>query len=151
MVVSHWISTFQDLVDVTTLVERENNLSMGSPPRHKRRSFSGEGSSSGVPQKFVQRTGTRPQASSSVRMGGRVLVAEFVIEPMWVSALLVGLNAIIVASRVTLLVSVLDQFKEVVEVDIVEEQIQDKQCKPGFMLSHPEMLMMRCQRPMMLE
>ncbi|KAG7967768.1 hypothetical protein I3843_08G116100 [Carya illinoinensis] len=72
MVVSHRISTFQELVDVATLVERENNLSMGSPPGHKRRSFSGEGSSSGSPQKFIQRTGTRPQASSGVRMGGRV-------------------------------------------------------------------------------
>ncbi|KAG6663849.1 hypothetical protein CIPAW_02G051400 [Carya illinoinensis] len=74
MVVSHQISTFQDLVDVATLIERENNLSMGSPPGQKRRSFSGEGSSSGSPQKFVQRTGTRPQASSGVRMGGRVPV-----------------------------------------------------------------------------
>ena len=72
MVVSHRISTFQELVDVATLVERENNLSVGSPPGHKRRGFSGEGSSSGSPQKFVQRTGTRPQTSSGVRMGGRV-------------------------------------------------------------------------------
>ena len=79
------------------------------------------------------------------------LFAEFVIEPMWVSALLVGLDAIIMASRVTLPVSVQDQFKEAVEVDAVEEQIQGKQCKPGFMLSHPEMWMMRHQRPMMLE
>ena len=74
MVVSLRISTFQGLVDVATLVERENNLCMGSPPGQKRRSFSGEGSSSGSPQKFVQRTGTRLQASSSVRMGGRMPV-----------------------------------------------------------------------------
>ena len=79
------------------------------------------------------------------------LFAEFVIEPMWVSALLVGLDVIIVANRVTLPLSVQDQFKEAVEVDTVEEPTRDKQCKPGFMLSHPERWMMRRQRPMMLE
>ncbi|XP_042961961.1 glycine-rich RNA-binding protein RZ1C-like [Carya illinoinensis] len=74
MVVCHRITTFHDLVDLATLAEREINLSMSSPLGQKKRSFTDKGSSSGSPQKFVQRTGTRPQAASGVRIGGRVPV-----------------------------------------------------------------------------
>ncbi|XP_035549700.1 uncharacterized protein K02A2.6-like, partial [Juglans regia] len=68
------IMEFQKLVDLTSNAERENNFVVGSPPGQKRRSYLGEGSSSGSPHKFVQRTGTRPHTTSGVRTGGRTPV-----------------------------------------------------------------------------
>ncbi|XP_035542910.1 uncharacterized protein LOC118345683 [Juglans regia] len=68
------IVEFQKLVDLASITERENSFVVGSPPGQKRRSYLGEGSSSGSPQKFVQRTGTRPQTTSGVRAGGRTPV-----------------------------------------------------------------------------
>lgn len=50
--------------------EQGFNDHIGSQTGQKRRSFAGEGISSGSFQKFVSRTGARPQASTGVRMGG---------------------------------------------------------------------------------
>ncbi|KAF5472309.1 hypothetical protein F2P56_009036 [Juglans regia] len=72
----HQIVDFQRLVDLAIIAEQENNFAVGSPPGHKRRSFVGEGSSSGLPHKFVQRTGARSQTSSGVRAGGRAPVCS---------------------------------------------------------------------------
>ncbi|XP_035546655.1 uncharacterized protein LOC118348672 [Juglans regia] len=68
------IMEFQKLVDLASIAERENSFAMGSPPCQKRRSFAGEGSSSGSPQKIIQRAGARSQTISGVRAGGRTLV-----------------------------------------------------------------------------
>ncbi|KAG6676615.1 hypothetical protein I3842_15G160600 [Carya illinoinensis] len=68
------IQSFQRLVEVASIAEREHNVEVGSPLGHKRRNFAGEGSSSNLPQKFVLRTGARLQASTGLHMGGRALV-----------------------------------------------------------------------------
>ncbi|KAF5477291.1 hypothetical protein F2P56_003941, partial [Juglans regia] len=68
------IMEFQKLVDLASIAEWENSFGVGSPPGQKRRSYLGEGSSSGSPQKFVQRTGARSQTTSGVRAGGRTPV-----------------------------------------------------------------------------
>ncbi|KAF5478464.1 hypothetical protein F2P56_005023 [Juglans regia] len=68
------IMEFQKLVDLASIGERENSFVVGSPPGQKRRSYVGEGSSSGSQQKFVQRTGARSQTTSGVRAGGRTPV-----------------------------------------------------------------------------
>ncbi|XP_018855499.2 uncharacterized protein K02A2.6-like, partial [Juglans regia] len=68
------IVEFQKLVDLASIAEHESSFVVGSPPGQKRRSYLGEGSSSGSPQKFVQRTGTRPQTTFGVRAGGRTPV-----------------------------------------------------------------------------
>ncbi|XP_041025351.1 cold shock protein 2-like [Juglans microcarpa x Juglans regia] len=70
------IVDFQKLVDLATIAEQENSFVVGSPPGQKRRSFTGEGSSSGLPHKFVQRTGARSQTASRVSAGGRALVCS---------------------------------------------------------------------------
>ncbi|KAG6632898.1 hypothetical protein CIPAW_12G010400 [Carya illinoinensis] len=74
MVVYNRITTFQELVDLATLAEREISLSVGSPLGQKRLNIDGEGSNSGSSQKFVQRTGIRSLAVPGVRMGGQVPV-----------------------------------------------------------------------------
>ncbi|XP_035540222.1 uncharacterized protein LOC109013719, partial [Juglans regia] len=68
------IVEFQKLVNLASIAERENSFVVGSPPGQKRRSYLGEGSSSGSPQKFVQRTGARSQTTSGVRARGRTPV-----------------------------------------------------------------------------
>ncbi|KAG6648415.1 hypothetical protein CIPAW_07G146200 [Carya illinoinensis] len=42
MIVCHRITSFQELVDLTTLAERENSLRVGSPPGQKRLNVDGE-------------------------------------------------------------------------------------------------------------
>ena len=56
MVVCHRITTFQELVVLATLAEREVGLSVDTPLGQKRLNIDGEGSSSGSPQNFMQRT-----------------------------------------------------------------------------------------------
>ncbi|KAF5469513.1 hypothetical protein F2P56_013578, partial [Juglans regia] len=68
------IQNFQRLVNVASIAEREQGAVVGSPSGKKRLNVNGEGSSSGSPQKFVQRTGARVQAASGIRMGGRAPV-----------------------------------------------------------------------------
>ncbi|KAF5442051.1 hypothetical protein F2P56_036924 [Juglans regia] len=63
------IMEFQKLVDLASIAERENSFAVGSPPGQKRRSFAGEGSSSGSPQKIIQRVGARSQTISGARAG----------------------------------------------------------------------------------
>ncbi|XP_040987656.1 uncharacterized protein LOC121235372 [Juglans microcarpa x Juglans regia] len=53
------IPTFQQLVEVATIAEREFIVPVAAPIGQKRRSF-GEGSSSGSAPKFMTRTGARP-------------------------------------------------------------------------------------------
>ncbi|KAF5442957.1 hypothetical protein F2P56_035562 [Juglans regia] len=62
------------LVEVASIAERERGVVVGSPLGKKRLNVDGEGSSSGSPQKFVQRTRARSQAASGVRIGGRAPV-----------------------------------------------------------------------------
>ncbi|KAF5465159.1 hypothetical protein F2P56_015188 [Juglans regia] len=68
------IMEFQKLMDLANIAEQENSFAVGSPPGQKRQSYVSEGSSSGSPHKFVQRTGARSQTTSGVRAGGRTLV-----------------------------------------------------------------------------
>ncbi|KAF5445020.1 hypothetical protein F2P56_034103 [Juglans regia] len=68
------IQNFQRLVEVASIAEQERGTVAGSPSSKKRLNVDGEGSSSGLPQKFVQRTWARSQAASGVRIGGRAPV-----------------------------------------------------------------------------
>ncbi|XP_035545519.1 uncharacterized protein LOC118348279 [Juglans regia] len=94
------IVEFQKLVDLASIVERENSFVVGSPPGQKRRSYVGKGSSSGSPQKFVQRTGARPPVFVQE---ARLQCALDVVEPMRAIVVKGEFSVIDVASRVTLL------------------------------------------------
>ncbi|XP_041017940.1 uncharacterized protein LOC121260163 [Juglans microcarpa x Juglans regia] len=67
------ILTFQQLVEVATIAEREFIDHVAAPIGQKRRVF-GEGSSSGSAPKFISRIGARPQMATGVQMGGRAPV-----------------------------------------------------------------------------
>ncbi|XP_041016255.1 uncharacterized protein LOC121258783 [Juglans microcarpa x Juglans regia] len=67
------ILTFQQLVEVASIAEREFIDPVAAPIGQKRRVF-GEGSSSRSAPKFISRTGARPQMATGVRMGGRAPV-----------------------------------------------------------------------------
>ena len=80
------------------------------------------------------------------------LFVELVIELMRASVGRVADPSVIGAAKWGILLGIAPlELKEAVEVDTVEEPTRDKQCKPRFMLSHPDRWMMRHQRPMMLE
>ncbi|XP_035540236.1 uncharacterized protein LOC118344218 [Juglans regia] len=67
------IPTFQQLVEVATIAEREFIEPITASFGQKKRNF-GEGSSTGSAPKFTTRTGARPQMTTGVRMGGRAPV-----------------------------------------------------------------------------
>ncbi|KAF5458523.1 hypothetical protein F2P56_022546 [Juglans regia] len=69
------IPTFQQLVEVATIAEREFIEPITASFGQKKRNF-GEGSSTGSASKFTTRTGARPQMTTGVRMGGRAPVCD---------------------------------------------------------------------------